>query len=84
MTYILPALDYTSRGAHQNGSSHGNGIPTGMGIGLNKDVNRNGNTITCKWERLMLVGTQNHSRRLVNSHYATLCALCLWLSHKGP
>jgi len=42
---------------------------------LNKDGN--GNAITWEWERLILVGSQNHSRGLVKSHYTTFCALRL-------
>ena len=64
----------------------GNGIPTGWELDLNKDGNGNGNgnKTTWEWERLMLVGSQNHFRGLIKSHYTTLCAPCLQLSHKGP
>ena len=48
------------------------------------DLNGNGDTTTWESEQLMVVGSQNHSRGLVNSHYTTVCALCLQLSHKGP
>jgi len=76
------------RGVHGNGSSRGNGISMGFPreweLDLNKGGNGNGNTTTWQWQRLMLVGSQNHSRGLVKSHYATLCALCLRISHKGP
>jgi len=41
-------------------------------------------TETWDWERLMLEGSQNHSLGLVTSHYTTLFALRLQLSHKGP
>jgi len=59
------------------------GFPREWEVDLNNDGN--GNTITWEWERLMLVGSQNHSRGSVKSQYnATLCALCLRLSHKGP
>jgi len=74
------------RGVHGNGSSHGNWIPMRFPpereLNLNKDGNGEHNN--------MEVGTvndcrsQNHSRGFVKSHYATLCALCLRLSHKGP
>ena len=37
---------------------------------MNKDGNENRNTTTWEWERLTLVGSQNHSRELVKSHYA--------------
>ena len=57
------------------------GFSWGWELDLNKDGNGNRNTTTWEWERLMLVGSQNHSR---GSHYATLCALCLRFSHKGP
>ena len=33
---------------------------------------------------VMLAGSQKHSRGTVRSHYTTLCAPCLRLSHKGP
>jgi len=58
-------------------NSHGN-----WELDLNMDGNGNGTT-TWEWEQLMLLGSQNHSRGLVKSHYATVCALCLRRSHKG-
>jgi len=72
----------------------GMAVPIGMAVpmgfqrewelDLNKHGNGNGNLITWEWERLMLVDSQNHSLGLLKSHYTTLCALCLRLSHKGP
>jgi len=64
----------------------GMGGPIPMGFPQEVDFNKNGNGNTTTWEceRLMLVGSQNGSHRLVKSHYSTLCALCSRLSHKGP
>jgi len=58
------------RGVLGNGSFHRNGIPVrfprewgwGWGWELDLNVDGNGNTTTWEWERLMLVGSQNHSR----------------------
>ena len=86
-----PLRSLKVRGVHENGSSHRNGIPMGFPrkweLDLNKDGNCNGNvnTTTWQWERLMLVGSQNHFHGLVKSHYTTRWGvLCLRLSHKGP
>ena len=51
-------------------------VSKGMGMDLNKDGNGNWNTTAWDWELLMLVGSQDHSRGFVKSHFATLCALC--------
>ena len=74
-----------TRGVHWNGSSRGNEIPMGFPRKWELDLNTdgNGNTTSWEWERLILVWSQNHSRGLVKSNYAAICALCLRLSHKG-
>jgi len=79
-TTNAPRIRRQSRGVHGKGSSHGNGIPMGFPreweLDLNKDGNGNWNTTAWDWELLMLVGSQDHSRGFVKSHFATLCALC--------
>jgi len=64
----------------------GGPIPMGFPQEWELDFNKNGdgNTTTWECEWLMLVGSQNHSHRLVKSHCAALCDLCSRLSHKGP
>ena len=60
------------------------GFPREWKWNLNKDGNKHGNTTTRELERLMLVGSQNHSGRLGKSHYTTSCVLCLRLPQKRP
>jgi len=56
---------------HENGSSHGNEFPWDSPTEWELDLNKYGNGNTTIWERerLMLVGSENHSRGLVKSHY---------------
>jgi len=48
------------------------GFPREWELDWNKDENGNGNTTTREWQRLMLVGSQNHSCGFVKY---TLCFL---------
>ena len=71
----------TTRGVHRNGSTHGNrisvGFPREWEVDLNKDGN--GNKTTWEWERLMLVGSQKHSRGLVKFtlHYTLIIIIII-------
>jgi len=58
----------------------GMGVPVGMGVPMGMEfpwkwkLDLNGNSTTREWKQLMFVGSQNHSRDLVKSHYTT-CTL---------